>query len=394
MRALIVASRFPFPLDKGDKLRLFHQVKFLSQFVDLDLFCLSDEPILDNSLQTIKPYFKNIHTVHHSFWDKTLGLLTGLFKGWPLSVAYFYNKKAHNHLYSLSFTQSYDIIFCQLIRMAPYISNAKTPCLLDFMDAFSLSYDLRSRNSSNYIYRLLFARESKLINTFEAKIQHDFELGTAISARDAQVLDSSFNHKIQVVPNGVDIEFFNPIALPEPKSKYDIVFVGNLGYFPNVQASLYIVNHILPLLLKDFPNIRVLLAGARPGSKIRSLSSDNVEVLAWLEDIRWAYQHAKVFVVPLFTGAGLQNKMLEAMSMGLPCITTNHVNVSLGANDGQHLLIANNASQFSELIKTLLLDETLRTKLSHSARQFVNDNFTWEKSNKKLLGLFEQITQA
>ena len=161
------------------------------------------------------------------------------------------------------------------------------------------------------------------------------------------------------------------------------------------QTKLKIIRyHILPLLLKDFPNIRVLLAGARPGSKIRSLSSDNVEVVAWIEDIRWAYQHAKVFVVPLFTGAGLQNKMLEAMSMGLPCITTNHVNVSLGANDGQHLLIANNASQFSELIKSLLIDETLRTKLSHSARQFVNDNFTWEKSNKKLLGLFEQITQA
>jgi polysaccharide biosynthesis protein PslH len=391
VRALIIVSRFPFPLDKGDKLRLFHQVKFLSQFVDLDLFCLYDEPIHKDSLQIIQPYFKNIYSVRHSFWDKALGLLNGLFKGWPLSVAYFYNKKALHHLNVITSNQTYDVFYCQLIRMFPYVMGAKTPCLLDFMDAFSLSFDLRSKNSSNYIYRLLFARESKLISSFETSIQNDFELGTAISERDAQVLNSSFRHKIQVVPNGVDIGFFNPLVLPEPNNKYDIVFVGNLGYFPNIQASFSIVNHILPLLLKDFPNIRILLAGARPGSKIRSLSSKNVEVVAWLEDIRWAYQNAKVFVVPLFTGAGLQNKMLEAMSMSLPCITTNHVNVSLGANDGQHLLIANDVLEFAEKIKTLLLDEVLRTNLGQNARQFVNDNFTWEKSNKKLLSLFEEI---
>ena len=116
------------------------------------------------------------------------------------------------------------------------------------------------------------------------------------------------------------IIFFNPKK--RIKKKYELVFTGNMSYPPNVNAVEYIAKELMPLLIERKPDIKLLIAGATPANSVKALSSENILVSGWLDDIRDAYNDASVFLAPLQIGTGLQNKLLEAMCMEVPCITS------------------------------------------------------------------------
>jgi polysaccharide biosynthesis protein PslH len=391
VRVLFIASRFPHPLDKGDKLRLFHQARCLAPYAQLDLFCLADSDVSKSDLAEVEPFFQNIFVWRQSFGDIATGVISGFFSGLPVSVSYFSNKRAYRDLQRIFREEPYDLVYCQLIRMAPYLASCPIPRVIDFMDAFSLSYALRSKYSTNRFSMVFFKWESKRMSAYEKQVLHSFEGSCAISPRDAVQISMPIDPTHVVVPNGVDYAYFSPHLPFERQREYDLVFVGNMGYFPNQQAALYLVKQVLPLLLTDFPDIRILIAGARPGKEVLALQSGHVVVSDWMDDIRFAYQQAHVFVAPLFSGAGQQNKMLEAMAMGVPCITSSHVNVSLGAVPGEQIMLAENPAEFASVIADLLNSPQKRESISLAARTFAIQNFDWIKSNHTLLQLFENV---
>jgi glycosyltransferase involved in cell wall biosynthesis len=145
-----------------------------------------------------------------------------------------------------------------------------------------------------------------------------------------------------------------------------------------------LVHQILPEILKIYPNIRIHIVGADTPQDIFALACENVLVSGFVEDIRTAYSEARIFVAPLFSGAGLQNKILEAMSMQIPCITTSIVNISVQAKMESEILIANSAAEFISKIQLLLMSEELQTSISTQARKFVMENFCWDVANEKL----------
>ena len=161
------------------------------------------------------------------------------------------------------------------------------------------------------------------------------------------------------------------------KPQFDIVFVGNLSYAPNVDAVEYLLNKILPVT-----NFTCLISGASPSKYLKNKISKMKKVSLWadVEDIKVSYCSARVFIAPLFIGTGLQNKLLEAMSLGVPCITTTLVNNSLQAKDGVHLEIANSSSEFIQRINDLLFNEEKRLAIAIEATKFIKENYSWEKS--------------
>ena len=172
--------------------------------------------------------------------------------------------------------------------------------------------------------------------------------------------------------------------------QYDLVFVGNMRYAPNVESALFIVNEILPILLKEKPDIKILLSGSSPAKAVLELASQHVTVSGWVDDIRVAYDEAKIFVAPLMLGSGLQNKLLEAMAMGLPCITTPLANNALGAIPEEEILIANNEAEFKIQIERLLSDANLYDKLAKNGHAFVTKNYNWQACNKRLMEVIER----
>lgn len=163
-----------------------------------------------------------------------------------------------------------------------------------------------------------------------------------------------------------------------------------MQYRPNVDASQFLVNEVMPIVWRTHPEARVLLAGATPKKAVRQLASERVTVTGSVDDIRPCYASARLFIAPMRLGSGLQNKLLEAMAMGVPCITTPLANASLGAVDGQHLLLAADAESLAAAITHLLDDEALCQSLVANADTFVHENFSWQSAGKKLENVLQQ----
>ena len=145
------------------------------------------------------------------------------------------------------------------------------------------------------------------------------------------------------------------------------------------------MNSLLPKLLKEVSTIKLLLAGARPSQEIRQYAQlPQVDVLGWVDDIRTAYQAGQIFIAPLFTGSGQQNKILEAMALGIPCITTSIVNDAIGAREGVEILLAETVSDFILQITKLLDQPVLYASISANARKFVESHYSWELSGDAL----------
>ncbi len=393
MRILVLASRLPYPLDKGDKLRLFYQLQFLANYAEIHLICLADQPFSNSDVEKLNEFCAKVTILRHNWFHKLIGLLIGLFKRFPLTVSYFYRPHLKRIIKKQIAKEDFDLVYCQLIRMAPYVVDLKGNKVIDFMDAFSLGFQLRAQNSKNLINKFIFHREAVAIKKYELFVSNAFNHSVVISERDSIAIGKVVNENHIVVSNGVNTEYFDRQNVDKPLVQYDIVFVGNMGYFPNVEAVKFIAHKVIPHLKLKGLDVTFLIAGARPGNEVYNLQNSNVKVMGWVEDIRIAYLSGLVFVAPLFHGSGQQNKMLESMSMGMPCVTTTHVNKSLGGVHNQNILVADNVEDISKSISKLLNDKPFADQIGDEARTYILKNFEWNINNHKLLRLFQRVKE-
>jgi glycosyltransferase involved in cell wall biosynthesis len=274
-----------------------------------------------------------------------------------------------------------DHVICQLIRAAPYVRALPFPKTLDYMDVFSEGMLQLARKYR--LFGFFLRQEASRLAAYERTVYKDFDRHTIISRQDRDRLKLATAERVAVVPNGVDERFSSYSAAHEPV--HDIVFVGNLGYGPNIGAATLLVDHIMPGLQASGHPVSILLAGARPSRKVRALGRrPGVTVSGWMTDIREAYAAGRIFAAPMMTGLGLQNKILEAMAMGLPCVTTTMVNNAIGARAGEEILIADDAEGFIGAIVRLLEDSAFRERVAAAGRAFVLANYGWADQVGKL----------
>lgn len=387
MKLVILTSRFPYPLEKGDKLRIYHQIRVLSRRYEITLISLAEQPPKDAELAHLRQFCAAIHVFRLSKLRIAFNLISGWLQGLPLQVSYFYHPGIRKKIARLIQQEKPDHLYCQLIRMAPYVSDLPLPKTLDFMDTFSIGMQRRAERSRG-LWRWLFRREAKQLQAYEAQAFAAFDHCTIISEQDRDLLVFAGKAQVRIVPNGVDTDFFHPKFKSAPE--YHLAFVGNMGYHPNVEAAKFLVGEVLPILQQTVPDVRVLIAGARPTSEVLALQSAQVTVTGWVEDIRDAYGSARVFVAPIFLGSGQQNKILEAMSMALPCVTTGMVNNAIHAPVNSTIFVADTAANFAANILKILADENLQTTIGQAARDFVEQKYGWEHSVRIFAELFEK----
>ncbi len=381
MKIFVLLSRFPYPLEKGDKLRAFHQIKELSKNNEIILCALSDIKVMQSHTDSLKKYCSHIEIIYLSkieiYWNLIRQLL---FTNEPLQVAYFYNQSAHLKITKLLEKYQPDHLYCQLIRVAKYAQGLKIKKTLDYMDAFSKGMDRRINNAPFYLKYFLRIEATRLKH-YEHFIFDEFNNHTIISEQDKNLIANINNKDIKIVLNGVD---FSHYKYREVAKEYDLIFTGNMAYPPNVDSVIFLTNHILPLLLEKLPNVKLVIAGANPDKKVLNLKSNNVEVTGWVNDIADYYAKSKVFIAPMQIGTGLQNKLLEAMAMKIPCITSQLANNALGATHNENILIANQPLEYVKHILNLLNDKVLCLNIAEKGYDFVKSNYTWEGSTSTL----------
>lgn len=414
-KVLLITPRFPYPLEKGDKLRSYSFIKELSKYFEVHLCAISTSKVPENYINEVSQYVQSIHIYHLSYLSIFINLTKLFFNSLPFQVNFYYSNSTKRFIKKVIKKVLPDVIIVQTIRVAKLVEDIKSiPIIIDFMDAFSINYLSRYMNSLpplQYIFKI----EAKRVRKYEEKLLlHNFKF-LVISEKDKKWIEDISNwqkypnkalekdyygfsakvsqipniNKCLVIKNGVDFdnEFFKN-SITNESCIYDILFTGNLGYGPNIDAVYFLIKKILPLLpLK----ISILIAGASPSLIIRWLSlkaKNRVSFLFNVPNIRSVYTKAKVYVAPIFLGSGMLNKILEACASGLPTITTLKVASAFGFINEKHLLIANTPEEFANAIITLLNSPEKRNYLAKNAMKFIIEHHKWDKC---LLPLIEEI---
>ncbi len=312
-----------------------------------------------------------------------------MFNGRPFQTGYFYSSK-HAHRIKLILKESKPKhIVSQLIRVTEYTKDYHLcPKTLDYMDALSKGMERRISRAPMFL-KWLYRSEANRLKLYERRVFDYFEFHTIISNQDKDYILHPDRNKILCVPNGVDDSFFEKSAIRPDK---DLVFVGNMSYSPNVEAVQYIAQEILPVLRRRNINPSLVISGANPNQTVLKLgkTDENIEITGWVDDIRKSYKRGKIFLAPMMIGTGMQNKLLEAMALGTPCITTPLANNAIHAKNGESILVANSPEEFVNHIDKLLGDSNFYEKISKSGRDFVRSNYSWKNSTELIIKLINQ----
>ena len=388
MKLFVLLPRIPYPLEKGDKLRAYNQVKQLAKHNEIVLCALNDDPQVDEqqAFQALQPYCASVYFIRITKPQILLGMTRAFFKGWPIQCGYFYNRKAAKKVDALIAKHHPDMLFGQLVRVAEYLRHKDLPKAIDYQDVFSYGMK-RRRDIAGWIAQPVFNMEYQRLCRYEAQVFDDFDVKTIISEPDRDLIQHPKKREILIIPNGVDHDYFKPM---EREKNYDLVFTGNMSYAPNVNAVEYLTHEIMPLVWETLPEAKLYIAGATPDPKVKHAASDRILVSGWLDDIRDAYAHSRVFIAPMRIGTGLQNKLLEAMSMGLPAITSPLANASLGAQPNEEILVGSNAEEMAQHIITLLTDKEKAERLAQAGFDFTNRVYDWGKATEILENAMEK----
>ena len=379
MRILFITPRLPYPPVKGDRVRPYNFIKELSRkhAIDLCTFYEYDKEL--GAINEMRKYCKKIEAVFLPRWRSYINLLRSAVNLKPFQVNYYYSPDMANKINEMVTDIPYDIIQVVLQRMMEHVRYSYADkIVLDQIDALSLNMQRRARAENNPILKTLFYLEYANMKRYE-RAPKKYAACVITSEIDKQALGDD---SIYVIPNGVDIDYFSPA---QDEKDIDLIFTGNMGYFPNVDSMLYLCNKILPKILCRCPSIKLYIVGINPTSKVNKLADNkHIFVTGFVDDVRKYLNRAKVFVAPLRSGSGIQNKILEAMACGLPVVTTSYGNAAIKANVDQHLAVADDPSQFAEKVITILNSSPLRRMLGINARAYMEREFTWSRRSQRL----------
>ncbi len=391
MKILYITSRVPYPINKGDKLRAYYQLQYLSRKHEVFLIALDTERVKSSHLEELKRICSKFRVYKISKWRILLNLFLNSFNKLPFQVAFFHHKKINREIDAVINEFKPDIIFTQLIRTAEYVRRVNNiPRVIDFVDALSKGLERRFKKSI-FILKWLLQIEYERVKKYESDLLNSFDTAMIISEEDKRALNNLNNKEIHIIPNGINLNYFHPI---ESEKIYDIFFFGNLNYPPNVLAANFLVKKILPLLKRDLPDVKILIAGSNPKKTLYLLKNRNTEIRGWIDDPREYYKISKVFVAPMFTGTGLQNKVLQAMAMKIPCVVSELVAKGLGNDAEKSVLISNSVDEFVNSIKRILFDSDFRNLLVENAFSYVQEKYNWENIVNDLEKLFEKTINS
>lgn len=391
MKLLFLANRIPYPPYRGDKLKIFNLAKRLCKKHELYLLTFTQTEEDKTYKSALEEIFKEVHLIHLPKWKSALNCLNGAWNPLPLQVLYFRSAAMQQTLNKLLAEHNFDAIHVQHLRMAPYLSGRKDlKRILDLPDAFSLYWERRKNVRRGVLQTMFEQLEQRRVLQYE-KVLKEYDLALVCSPEDKEYLERLHRiHNIQVLANGVDLETFKARD-HDYTHNHTLLFTGNMDYAPNVDAVIYFVNEVLPIIHQRFPDTRFVIAGQRPVEKVLNLAGDKVVVTGFVKDLAEMYDNASVVVAPLRFGAGTQNKVLEAMAMGIPVVCSAIGFKGLGIENGEGAIMQPEKEGFAQAVISLLSSADERRRVGEKGKEIITTRFDWNVISAQLEQYFKQI---
>lgn len=383
---LFVAHRVPYPPDKGDRIRTYNILKFLARRARVHLACLADEPVSLEQRANLESLCERVAIIRVGA-SRWLGALASLARGGTVTEGAFASSELERTIRGWSSTTRYHSCLVSSSGLARYAclpELGEARAVVDLIDVDSqkwLDYAAQGGPTS-WLYRL----EGRRLRALEKDLDQRFHGAIVVSEAEAalyrQFGSAAFIHAI---PNGVDLEYFRPQEVSETTG---CVFVGAMDYKPNALGAVFFCQEVWPALYRHRPDACCLVVGRRPTPAVQALATiPGVEVVGPATDVRAYVASTNVVIAPLQIARGIQNKVLEGLAMGKAVVTSSPALAGLKARPGEHLLCADEPSQWVEKIQMLWRDADLRRRLGAAGRRFVEENHRWEITLKPLASL-------
>lgn len=376
MNILYLSLRFPYPPHSGDKIRTYNVLKHLSYRHSISFVSFIQSPEDAKYIGKIQDFCNDVSVVKFNKARAYSNCVLSSLSGDPFQVAYWHSPEMQKTVDKLIEKNSFNLVHVQFFRMAQYvIKYTDKSKVLDSGDSFWLNLSRRSKLDRSLAWPLLKLEASK-VKLYETQIAKWFNHVTMVSPLDMHCLLLNDNSlPISVVPMGVDIDYYQPNS---NNNETNLLFTGTIRYFPNKDAILYFYRQIFPLVKNVIPDVKFYVVGNHPPKNIMKLASkDDIIVTGQVEDVRPYFDKSAVFVCPLRSGSGMQTKILEAMAMGVPVVTTSIGATALEAVDGRDIIVADDIKVFSEKIIELIKNRDLRNYIARNARKLVEEKYEW-----------------
>jgi sugar transferase (PEP-CTERM/EpsH1 system associated) len=376
VKVLFVTTRCPVPPWRGDQVRAYHHLRLLAPRHAITCCVLAWRSPPAEALQAVAALGVRIEVVPLGFAGAVPALARVLGGDRrPLQVLLFARRRARMRLASLV-AERFDVVHVQLLRGLADLAPTAGPLVVDLIDALSANMARRAAVEGGLAAPFLAREAARLVHAEAALVARGGPC-LVVSARERAALGDPRN--VLVVPNGVDTAVF-PYS-PDGRPAARLVFAGNLGYFPNVDAAVWLAREVMPRVRAAVPGAELRLVGARPARRVRALAAlPGVSLAAAVPAMAPELAAASLAVIPLRAGSGLQNKVLEALATGTPVVTTARATEGLDVRPGEHLLVADDAAGLADAAIALLRDPGRARALAREGRALVERRYRWEDS--------------
>ncbi|ENV5912457.1 glycosyltransferase family 4 protein [Vibrio parahaemolyticus] len=375
-KILVITPRYPYPVIGGDRLRIYEICKELSKLYDLTLVSLCENKQEMSSPEPDDNVFENIHRIYLPKWKSYLNTLLAVPSQTPLQVAYYQSSELKTLLDSL--IDEHDLILPHLIQVAEYVKNVNKPKVLEMTDAISMNYSRVSEVKNNSGFKgIIYRLEKNRLNRYERDIAKYFDCNVFVSQFDKEFLysdNSDLLEKALVCSNGVDLSKL-PYDFSPNGNK--LIFIGNMHSAQNFDAAYWFAKEVLPI---------IRCHGDYEFHVIGKIKTDNYKKLAAIEGVvvtgavDSVAEHAKGAIAGICSvrlAAGVQNKILEYMALGIPTVTSSTGLEGLFATEGESILVANTPDEYVGHILELKHNSKLAETLSKNAYVYVKEQHSW-----------------
>jgi polysaccharide biosynthesis protein PslH len=392
LRVLVLGVWFPYPPRWGWAVRVYHLARQLARTHDVTLLTYGTRADQPNVAQ-LREQGIQVETVLRERPSKRArrrDQVASLFSRLPFESYIARSSEMQEAIDRLSAERTFDVIQLESTLVWPFRFSKASKLVLDEHNIEYENYARHQELERSPVRKAFYAFEAAKVRRYEQAAWRAVAGCVLTSAREEEIVRAiAPGTPTVVVPNGVDVDYFRPG--PEEREPASIVFNGVLDYRPNLDAARFLIDEVLPLVRAQHSSARVTIVGRGDPAELARVRGPNVEATGEVPDVRPYLQKAAVVAVPIRAGSGTRFKVVEGLAVAAPMVSTAVGCEGIGVRDGEHLLVADSAEEFAAAIVRLLDDRELGRRLGAAGRQFIEDEYSWERAGERLEALYDRI---
>ena len=392
---LFLTTRFPYPPDDGGKIDTLTNIKILSRNYGVFLFYIGNKDEKEKELEK-HTSLQGLYSYTKDTKNNLIGIFINLFCKVPYTISKYHDYKIYKKIEGIIKEKNIDIVFINHLHMAFYgkLMKEKFPGIKLILREQNTEYIFWKRifkEEKNVLKKFIFWWQSFKILNYEMEIINIFYKCFMISPVDQlNLLKINLNAKTVAIPTAINIKKYQ-LSQTINTIPHSMIYVGNFSWLPNLQGLLWFLREVWPEIVEEFSDAKIFIVGKNPSDEIIRFKSKNIIVTGYVNDIKPWIAKAEIFLVPLFSGGGIRIKILEAMAMKKPIVSTSIGAEGIGVSNMKNIIVSDNKENFVKSIKLLFNNKKIRDNLSKNSRKLIEEKYSFEIIEKALTQAIENL---